>query len=619
MSDVELYERRLARAVSARQQAEMLLEQKSLALYEEAQERELAVAALRESEERYRLLVMLSPEAILIATGGDIVFANPAAGRLFLNADADADLLLGRSIVSLVVPGYRQQVQDALDALAHGQAVISGEEQAFRLDGKAVDVAVTRVAFTHRGAPAIQIVARDISERKFLEKQLLEQATHDALTGLPNRHLLSKRLDEAISYAKRYAHSVWVVFIDLDRFKFINDSLGHSAGDLLLKHVAERLTTSTRDTDTVARVGGDEFVLVLPDRERDRIPANMVKRLMESLLEPVVIDGRHLSLTCSMGVAVFPADSDTSGALIEKADIAMYRAKQQGRNNCQFFTAAMQEELQERVRIETALRTALERNEFFLHYQPQVEAASHRVVGVETLLRWHHPELGIVMPDRFIPLAEESGLIVPIGAWVLRTACLQGRAWQDAGLPEMRLSVNLSLRQFAQADFVNSVAAVLKESGLSAHCLQLELTESLVMADVDKAVEKLTMLKALGLQLSIDDFGTGYSSLSYLKRFPINELKIDRTFVRDIADDPDDAAIVLAIISLAHNLNLRVVAEGVETIQQITYLQSHGCDELQGYYFGRPLPASDCVRLLQQTHLARIAEDCLYPDRFRQS
>lgn len=602
MSEIALYERRLVRATNARQQAEMLLEQKSLALYEEAQERESAVTALRESEERYRLLVQLSPEAILIATGGGIVFANPAAGRLFLNSEEDANLLLGHSIISLVMPAYRHQVNAAMDSLAHGEQVVSAEEQALRLDGKTVDVSVTRIAFIYRGGPAIQIVARDISERKRLEKQLVEQAKHDALTGLPNRILLNERLKEAISYAQRYTQAVWVIFIDLDRFKFINDSLGHSAGDLLLKHIAGRLIAATRESDTVARLGGDEFVLVLPDRACDRIPLNMIRRLMDSLLEPISIEGRELTLTCSMGVAMFPADSETPEALIEKADIAMYRAKQQGRNNCQLFTAAMQEELQDRVRIENALRTALERDEFFLHYQPQVDATSHRIVGIETLLRWQHPELGIVMPDRFISLAEETGLIVPIGAWVLRTACMQCRAWQDAGLPEVRLAVNLSPRQFAQPDFVTSVAAVLEESGLAAHCLELEITESLVMADVSAAIDKLKVLQALGVQLSIDDFGTGYSSLSYLKRFPINELKIDRTFVRDIAGDPDDAAIVLAIISLAHNLNLRVIAEGVETIEQIVYLRTHGCDELQGYYFSRPLPAVECEKLLKHNN-----------------
>ena len=597
--EIALYERRLARATSARQQAETLLEQKSLALYQEAQERELAVAALRESEERYRLLVQLSPEAILIANGSGIVFANPAACRLFLGSDEDARLLLGRSLVSLAAPNCRPQVQHVVDALAQGQPVISGEEEAQRQDGSTVDVAVTRVAFTYRGEPAVQMVARDISERKRLEKQLVEQATHDALTGLPNRSLLRERLAEEVAYAARHGHAVWVVFIDLDRFKFINDSLGHGVGDLLLKTVAARLDAATRESDTVARLGGDEFVLVLPDRERDRIPANMVRRLMDSLLLPMTLEGRQLALTCSMGVAVFPSDSNAPESLIEKADIAMYRAKQQGRNNCQFFTAEMQEALQDRVRIESALRTALERNEFFLQYQPQVDAATHRIVGVETLLRWRHPELGIVMPDRFISLAEETGLIVPIGAWVLHTACLQARAWQQAGLPALRLAVNLSPRQFAQSDFVDSVAAVLADTGLAAQCLELELTESLVMADVGAAIDKLEVLKALGVQLSIDDFGTGYSSLAYLKRFPINELKIDRSFVRDIADDPDDAAIVLAIISLAHNLNLRVIAEGVETTEQIAYLQTHGCDELQGYYFSRPLPAAECTRLLE--------------------
>ena len=594
----DLLERRLARANSARQQAEHLLEEKSLALYEEAQRREQAVVDLRESEERYRLLVQLSPDAILIESAGDIVYANPAACRMFIGCAEESGWPPGKDIVSLATPDYRTRAQVAMALLDDGETVISGEEEVRGHDGRVIDVAVTRIAFSYRGKASVQMVARDISHRKQLENQLLDQATHDALTRLPNRTLLRERLAAEVATARRHGHAVWVVFIDLDRFKFINDSLGHGVGDMVLKLVADRLSAATGPKDTVARLGGDEFVLVVPDRNHDADPSRFLDCVMAQLVRPMDVAGRTLSLTSSVGMSRFPDDSSVLEDLVEKADIAMYRAKQQGRNNWQLFTAAMQEELQDRVQVETALHTALAHNELFLHFQPQFDGNGSSVVGVEALLRWRHPKLGNIVPDRFIPLAEENGLIVPIGAWVLRTACMQCKAWQESGFPTLRLAVNLSPRQFAQADFVDSVAAVLRDSGLAARWLTLELTENLVMADVEATIVKLGELKALGIQLSIDDFGTGYSGLSYLKRFPIDELKIDRSFVRDIAADGESAAIVRTILSLGRNLNLRVIAEGVETIEQMEYLQNNGCDELQGYFFSRPLPALECRSFL---------------------
>jgi diguanylate cyclase (GGDEF)-like protein/PAS domain S-box-containing protein len=616
--EIELLERRLARANSARRQAEQLLEEKSLALYEEAQRREQAVVALQESEERYRLLVQLSPDAILVESEGEIVYANPAACSMFIGTPDHAAWPKGRDMVSLVTPAHRIRAMAAMASLGHGvgcEQVIGSEEEVRQHDGQLIDVAVTRIAFSYRGQPAVQMVARDVSHRKRLENQLIAQATHDALTGLPNRALLRERLATEVASARRHAHAVWVVFIDLDRFKFINDSLGHGVGDMVLTQVAERLRAATGPKDTVARLGGDEFVLVVPDLTHDADPAVFLDGVMRALVRPMDLAGRTLSLTCSVGMARFPDDSSVLEDLVEKADIAMYRAKQQGRNNWQLFTAEMQEELHDRVQIETALHTALAHNELFLHFQPQYAGKSTQVVGVEALLRWRHPTLGIVKPERFIPLAEENGLIVPIGAWVLRTACMQCKSWQTSGYPTLRLAVNLSPRQFAQADFVDSVAAVLRDSGLEAQYLTLELTENLVMADVETSIEKLGELKALGVKLSIDDFGTGYSGLSYLKRFPIDELKIDRSFIRDIADDGESAAIVLAIISLARNLNLRVIAEGVETVEQIAYLHDNGCEDLQGYFFSRPLPALECRSFLGTgeqpallaTDLARLA------------
>jgi diguanylate cyclase (GGDEF)-like protein/PAS domain S-box-containing protein len=443
-------------------------------------------------------------------------------------------------------------------------------------------------------------ILRDITERKRLETKIQFQATHDTLTGLANRNLLHDRLNQAIAQASRSDGSVWVIFVDLDRFKLVNDSLGHKAGDMFLVAISERLQSVVREADTVARLGGDEFVVVLQETGAFSLSVNTVQRIMQVISQPLWIEDKEFSLNCSIGVATFPSDGETSGQLIERADIAMYRAKETGRNNFQFFTAEMNERLLERLKIEEALRNAVERGEFVLHYQPQVDLRTGKVIGAEALIRWQHPELGMVAPVRFIGLAEETGLIVPIGRWIIRTACEHNVAWQRAGFDRLRIAVNLSARQFSQPDLVQSIADVLANTGLAAHDLEIELTEGLVMTDVENAIGILRDLKALGVQLAIDDFGTGYSSLSYLKRFPIDVLKIDRSFVNDIAESPDDATIVLSIISLAHNLRLHVIAEGVETEAQLTYLQKHGCDEMQGYYFSRPLPAEEFTQLLME-------------------
>ena len=449
-------------------------------------------------------------------------------------------------------------------------------------------------------ADGVVVLVRDISERKHLETKIQHQATHDGLTGLPNRHLLRQHLQNTIANAIHFDNPVWVVFVDLDRFKNINDSLGHKIGDLFLQSIADRLQNVMRKTDIVARLGGDEFVVILPGSTNDKLSTATVQRIMETVAEPVLIEGRELSLSCSIGVAVYPNDGATPEVLIERADIAMYRAKETGRDNFQFFTSAMNDHLLERLRFERDLRSAISGNEFLLHYQPQVDLRSGKVVGMEALIRWRHPELGLVAPNRFISVAEETGLIGPIGDWVIRTACAQNMEWQRAGYGALRVAVNLSAHQFSQPGLVNSIAAVLLENNMEAQHLEIELTETLVMHDVENAIGVLRDLKALGVKLSIDDFGTGYSSLSYLKRFPIDVLKIDQSFVRDIALDADDAAIVTSIISLAHSLRLNVIAEGVETVEQLAYLRRHGCDEIQGYYFSKPVAALEFEQLLQQ-------------------
>ena len=438
-----------------------------------------------------------------------------------------------------------------------------------------------------------------LAEREAYANQLQFQATHDILTGLANRNLLRDRLSQAIAHAVRLGHTIWVAFLDLDRFKVINDTLGHKAGDLLLNTMSTRLQSVLRETDTVARLGGDEFVMVMRSREDGGLSSTTLQRIMAVVAEPVWLSERTFSLTCSIGVAVYPLDGETPESLIEHADIAMYRAKENGRDNFQFFTAEMNQRLLERVQLEQALRQALERGQFVLHYQPQLDLRSGRIIGLEALIRWHHPELGVVAPARFIALAEECGLIVPIGAWVIRTACTQNKAWQDAGLAPVRVAVNLSVRQLMDVTLVDAIRQLLSESQLDPAYLEIEITESSVMADVEHSIAVLRRLKELGVQLSVDDFGTGYSSLSYLKRFPIDVLKIDQSFVREVESDPDNAAIVNSIISLAHSLRLHVIAEGVETATQLAYLQRQNCDLMQGYYFCRPLPAGEIEAMLR--------------------
>jgi diguanylate cyclase (GGDEF)-like protein len=436
-------------------------------------------------------------------------------------------------------------------------------------------------------------------ERKRYQEELEHQANYDSLTGLPNRALLRDRLRQAV-FAQRDLRSMAVVFIDLDHFKFVNDSLGHSTGDQLLKRVAERLRSVVRDGDTVARLGGDEFVLILNDQVHDDTIYRALQRIARRVAEPMTLDGKEISITCSAGISLYPQDGPDVETLLKNADAAMYRAKEHGRNNFQFYTAEMNRLVSERLALESALRQALVRRELLLYYQPRFNLRTGAVLGMEALLRWMHPERGLMLPDRFIPLAEETGLIVQIGEWVLRSACAQARAWQDAGLRPVAVSVNLSARQFRQADLAKSVAQVLDDTGLPAQQLEIELTESMVMHDAGAAIATLRALKRLGLRLSVDDFGTGYSSLSYLKSLPIDALKIDQSFVRDIAAkrNGDGGLLARAIISLGHSLHLDVIAEGVENDSQARFLRKHGCDEVQGFRFGKPVPAERCARLL---------------------
>ncbi|MDB5924374.1 MAG: hypothetical protein JWN13_3310 [Betaproteobacteria bacterium] len=436
-------------------------------------------------------------------------------------------------------------------------------------------------------------------ERKRYQEELEHHANYDALTGLPNRNLLHDRLKQAV-FAQRNVHPVAVVFLDLDHFKIINEGLGHSQGDKLLATIAERLHATVRDGDTVARLGGDEFVLILNDQTKEDVIFRAMQRILGKVSEPMTIGDQELCITCSAGVSIYPQDGADVDTLLKNADAAMYRAKERGRNTFQFYTSEMNALVNERLALEHSLRRALERNELLLHYQPKVELATGRIVGAEALVRWQHPQWGLVFPDRFIPIAEETGLIVPIGEWVLRQACMQNRTWHDAGLAPVTVSVNVSARQFTQENFVNTVRQILSETGLNPRHLEMELTESMVMHDVEAAIAILQGLKSLGVRLSVDDFGTGHSSLSYLRRLPIDTLKIDKSFVNRIGakNDGDDGLLAQAIISLGHTLKLRVVAEGVETEAQLKFLTAHRCDEVQGYYFSKPIPAAEYASML---------------------
>src|SRR3984885_7312760 len=430
---------------------------------------------------------------------------------------------------------------------------------------------------------------RDITDRKLAEGRVQFLAYYDALTGLPNRTLLQDRLQNALAEARRHKYKVALLFLDLDRFKDINDLLGHSVGDLLLQEVAKRLKTSGRQQDTVARLGGDEFLITLTHVKDLPDAAVATERFMDAMTAAFVVQGHSLNVGCSIGVSLFPEHGADVETLIKNADAAMYSAKESGRNNFRFFTQDMNAQVVERLNLEKGLRLALAKEELFLMYQPQMDIATGRITGLEALLRWQHPELGLVPPDKFIRIAENSGLIVPIGEWVLRTACSQARKWKDDGLPAVLAAVNVSAGQFRQQGFCELIRSVLHETGLAAHCLELELTESLLLANADVTLSVLRELKSMGLTLAIDDFGTGYSSFSYLKKFGVSKLKIDRSFIRDVATNPDDSAITAAIISMAKSLRLKVIAEGVEDEAQMSFLRAHHCDEIQGYYFSRPL------------------------------
>jgi diguanylate cyclase (GGDEF)-like protein/PAS domain S-box-containing protein len=444
------------------------------------------------------------------------------------------------------------------------------------------------------------IAFHDITERKQMETQLMEQATRDPLTQVSNRTMLYDRITQAIIYAKRVQQVVNVLFIDLDRFKIINDSLGHDTGDELLKMAASRLRQCVRESDTVARIGGDEFVIVLTLQTEAASAISSAQQILKKMLEPFWIKDNELVVTCSIGISSYPKDGSDPETLIKKADTAMYRVKRDKHNGFQFYTEEINVSALEKLVLENQLRHAVERKEFALYYQPSIDLESGKIVGVEALIRWKHPQLGLVLPAGFISLAEETGLIVPIGEWVLRTACAQCKAWHEMGLPLVKMAVNLSPVQFKSTQVEGLVKRVLAETHLEGNYLELELTESTIVENAAAILKTLSNLKAIGVRIVIDDFGTGYSNLGYLKRLPIDKLKIDRSFIKDVDSNKEDAAIVLAVIAMANSMKLSVVAEGMETKSQLGFLRFHRCDEIQGYYFSKPITAEECTELLKK-------------------
>ena len=452
------------------------------------------------------------------------------------------------------------------------------------------------------------VIFEDVTERERAEERARFLATHDDLTGLPNRGTFGKAVNDAIKAGRRYDQLFAVLFIDLDRFKNINDTLGHAAGDVLLIETAKRLKECIRDSDVIARIGGDEFVVLLREISDQSKVAIVARKILSAVVKSLTIQGQECWISASIGISMFPADAQNDESLIKNADAAMYLAKEEGRNCFRFHFQEITSQSIERLQLEASLRRALERSELLLHYQPKQDLVRGGISGVEALLRWQHPDLSLLPPSRFIPLAEETGLIVPIGKWVIETACAQNVAWQRQGLPALRIAVNLSPRQFADPSLLSDIEDALKKSGMAPELLELEITESTVMQNIERAMRLLKAIKGLGVMLAIDDFGTGYSSMSLLKKFPIDVLKIDRSFVREITSNSEDKAIADAIIALGRALNLTIVAEGVETAAQKALLRAHNCDQVQGYLISKPVPADEFAAFLADHMLAELKD-----------
>jgi diguanylate cyclase (GGDEF)-like protein/PAS domain S-box-containing protein len=552
---------------------------------------------LGKANQTLSVLIQASPLAIFVLdTEGTVSLCNPAACQMF---GWDESELLNRPFP--LVPEDRQEAfHRGFEAALSGKLITDYETRRQKKDGSLIDVNVWTAALSDPNGETsgIMAIVADITERKQSEAKINYLAYHDTLTGLPNRVSFEERLTESVTRAATDKESLAVLFLSLDRFKKFNDTLGHLIGDQLLKSVGERLIVSIEKGDMLARFGSDEFAFLLTRIDESEKVSRMAHGIQRILDAPFTVEGHELYVTSSIGIGLYPEDGADTQGLLMSAGAALYRAKQAGGNNYQFYTADMNERALHRLALENQLRWALERKEFRVYYQPQASIDTGLITGMEALVRWQHPELGLVSPAEFIPLAEDTGLIEPIGEWVLRAACEQTRKWQECGFNNLHVAVNLSARQFQQPDLARIIERTLKETGLGASSLEMEVTESSVMKNAETAIGMMRELKAMGIRISIDDFGSGYSSLSYLKKLPIDILKIDQSFVRDMTTDPKDAAIAMAIIQLAHSLQLKVIAEGVETEDQLRFLRLLRCDEMQGYLFCRPLPVEAFEQLL---------------------
>ena len=562
-------------------------------------QRKEAEQLLRRSEERYRDVFEASPLPMWVWDDKELKF-------LAVNAAAVShygytrEEFLRMNVRDIWAPGEQQSsYEESLRGRLRMQTLNLQRRHRIR-DGRIIDVEVTARQFMQDGHPVWLTLINDVSERKLAEERLLHLAHYDVLTNLPNRVLFYDRLKQSLAQAKRNQWVTGVMFIDLDRFKNVNDTLGHAMGDRLLQQVSERLVGSVRTGDTVGRLGGDEFAVVLLNLSSAQDANLVAHKIMASFKEPFRLGGVELYATASIGITLYPDDSTDQETLIKNADAAMYRAKEVGRNSCRFYTPEMNARALELLSLENSLRRALERDEFVLYYQPKASVADGRIVGVEALLRWQHPDRGLVSPGEFMPVLEETGLIVPVGEWVLKAVCEQIGKWTRAGIPPVPVAVNLSPRQFASRELGETIKRILDEQQVDPRLVEVEITESSLMINLEETERILKFVGDLGVGLSIDDFGTGYSSLAYLKRFPLDSLKVDRSFVKDLTTDADDATITRALISMAHNLGLKVVAEGVETQEQLAFLVEHGCDEIQGFCFSRPLIAEECGAWLKE-------------------
>lgn len=540
----------------------------------------------KESEDRYQSLVEMSPDIIAVISRGTIDYINKAGCKLV--GATSPDELIGQSVTKYCHA-------PALGGRKIDEGAIA-ELQIIRLDGEHIDVEMSAMSILYEGRPARQVVGRDITQRKKAEKTIQFMAYHDALTGLPNRYKFRQHLNEVLGRSGN--QMVAVLFLDLDRFKIINDTRGHTIGDLVLQNVAKRLEESVQNKGMVSRQGGDEFIIMLEDMDKETT-AQAVQRLLDEFSNPIVINQQEYFVTPSIGISLYPTDGMDEETLIQLADTAMYLAKERGKNNFQFYSSHLKGLSSRKMELENGLRKALEQGELIICYQPQVELATGKIVGIEALTRWQHPKYGLISPLEFIPLAEETGLIVPLGKWVLRKACEQNKSWQDAGLQAVPMAINISVRQIQDDRFVDSVKEVLNQVGLDPRYLELEITES-IMQDIEKSTIILKQLKDLGVTLSIDDFGTGYSSLSYLKHLPVDKIKIDKSFVDDIIYHSNQGAIVKTIIDMGSNLMFSVIAEGIEKEEQVNFLLQNTCEIGQGYFFSPPLIVEHMEQYLKQ-------------------